>query len=172
MTLERYLDRIQSVESVGDFAIDSFPGEKKKKKKKLIRVSYPNENQSITFRRAMIDLDETIHKYSKGFQDGSIYDEPFKGAREAINWLKDQGFQIVIFTTRASKENALEMGYDVEKQIKNVETWLNDNDIYFDRITAEKLAADFYIDDRAVFIRDGNWKDVMNTIKKIIGYRH
>jgi len=171
MTLEKYLEKIQSLESVGDFAIDSFP--EKKKKKKIIRVSYPNENKEINmYKRVMVDLDETIHKYSKGFLDGSIYDEPFEGAKEAINWLKSQGYEIVIFTTRASRENALEMGGNHEEQIKNVATWLTDNDIYYDRITAEKIAADFYIDDKAVFIRNGDWNSVLNTIKKIIGYRH
>ena len=124
------------------------------------------------YKRVMVDLDETIHKYSKGFLDGSIYDEPFEGAKEAINWLKSQGYEIVIFTTRASRENALEMGGNHEEQIKNVATWLTDNDIYYDRITAEKIAADFYIDDKAVFIRNGDWNSVLNTIKKIIGYRH
>ncbi len=170
MTLEKYLEKIQSVEAVGSFAIDSFPTVKKKKK--VIRVSYPNENQEIKFRRVMIDLDGTIHKYSKGFQDGSIYDEPFEGAKEVIDWLKDQGYEIVIFTTRASKENALNTGDDHIKQISNVGTWLKNNGIYFDRITAEKITADFYIDDKAVAIKNGDWKGVFNTIKKIIGYRH
>jgi hypothetical protein len=164
MTLKRYLEKIQSVEAVGNFAIDSFP--KDKKKKKVIRVSYPNENEIIKFRRVMIDFDGTIHKYSKGFQDGSIYDDPFKGAKKSINWLKKQGYEIVIFTTRASRENALATGDDHIKQISNIETWLNNNEIYFDRITAEKLAADFYIDDKVVLIKDGNWEDVLKVIKE------
>ena len=170
MTLERYLEKIQSVESVGDFAIDSFP--EKKKKKKIMKINYPNETRQVKMsKREMVDLDETIHKYSKGFLDGSIYDEPFEGAKESINWLKNQGYEIVIFTTRASKENALETGGDHEEQIVNVATWLSDNDIYYDRITAEKIAADFYIDDKAVVIKNGDWKTVLNTIKKIIEYR-
>ncbi|MFW9871858.1 MAG: hypothetical protein ACFFG0_02065 [Candidatus Thorarchaeota archaeon] len=172
MTLEKYLEKIQSKEAVGSFAIDSFPEKKKKKKRQIIRVSYPNENQELMFRRVMIDLDGTIHKYSKGYLDGSIYDEPFKDAKEAIDWLKSQGYEIVIFTTRASRENALETGNDHETQIANVGTWLTDHGIYYDRITAEKIAADFYIDDKAVVIRDGNWNEVLKTIKKIIESSH
>ncbi len=166
MDLERYLEKLQSEEAVGSFAIDSFPGEKKKKKKEIIRVAYPNESKELKIRRAMIDLDGTIHKYSKGFLDGSIYDEPFEGAKEVIDWLKNQGYEIVIFTTRASKENALKTGNDHNKQIENTETWLTDHGIYYDRITAEKIAADFYIDDRAIHINNGDWKAVLEIIKE------
>lgn len=166
MDIEKYLKKLQSEEAVGAFAIDSFPETKKKKKKEIIRVIYPNENVEAKYRRAMIDLDGTIHKYSKGFLDGSIYDEPFEGAKEVIDWLKSQGFEIVIYTTRASEENALKMGDDHRKQIANVGTWLTDHGIYYDRITAEKIAADFYIDDRAIHIKDGDWTAVLETIKE------
>jgi len=170
--IEPYLDKIQDEEvssAAGmGFAIDSFPS-KKNKKKKVIRVIYPNENwMAIEEKRAMIDLDGTIHKYSKGYKDGSIYDDAFKGAKQVIDWLKNKGYEIIIFTTRASKGNALEMGNDHEKEIQNVENWLKDHDIYFDRVTADKLAADFYIDDKAITIKDGNWKDVHNRIKEKI----
>ena len=73
----------------------------------------------------------------------------FKGAKTVIDWLKNQGYEIVIFTTRASKENAKELGGDHNEQIKKVAEWLKDKGIYFDKITGEKLAADFYIDDKA-----------------------
>ena len=118
----------------------------------------------------MIDLVGTIQKYSKGYADGQIYDDPFAGAKQVIDWLKNQGYEIVIFTTRASEENAKEMGGDHLKQIANVENWLSDNGIYFDRITAEKIFADFYIDDKAIFIKNGNWDVVMKTIKKRMKY--
>jgi hypothetical protein len=164
MNIEKYLEKLQSQEAVGGFAIDSFP--EKKKKRKIVRVVYPNESREFDFRRAMIDLDGTIHKYSKGFSDGSIYDDPFEGAKKVIDWLKDQGYEIVIFTTRASRENALNTGSDHNKQIENVATWLTDHGIYYDRITAEKIAADFYIDDRAIHINNGDWGDVFKTIKE------
>lgn len=163
MKIKSYLDKIQNDESV--FPIDSFPG--KKKKRKILRVYYPNENWIvIEQRRAMIDLDGTIHKYSKGYQTGKIYDEPFKDAKEVIDWLKGSGYEIVIFTTRASKENALNTGSDLDIEIQKVENWLSNNNIYFDRVTADKLPADFYIDDKAITIKNGNWKAVKNVIQK------
>lgn len=163
MNIDKYLKKIQNE---FDFSIDS----PKKKRKKVIII---NTNESLFLieqNRAMIDLDGTIHKYSKGWQDGNIYDEPFDGAKKVINWLRKNGFEIVIFTTRASKQNSLEMGGDHEQQIKSVENWLKHHDIYFDRITAEKIAADFYIDDKAIHIEDGNWDTVFKIIKKRIKY--
>jgi len=150
-------------ESVGGFAIDSFPSTKKRQ---IIRTVYPESNIESLPKRAMIDLDGTIHKYSQGYKDGSIYDSPFDGAKEVIDWLKSNGYEIVIFTTRASKANADELGGDYKEQIRQIIKWLKKNDIYFDKITAEKLAAQFYIDDKAIHISNGNWKTVLNVIKK------
>ena len=152
-------------EAVGGFAIDSFPSTKKKKRQ-IIRTVYPeNKNESLP-KRAMIDLDGTIHKYSQGYKDGSIYDDAFKGAKEVIDWLKQNNYEIVIFTTRASKQNAKEQGGNFKEQIKKIARWLKQNNIYFDKITAEKLAAQFYIDDKAIHISNGNWGSVLNVIKK------
>jgi len=153
------------------FGMDSFPEvPRKKKKRSIIRTVYPEMLLLFHEKRAMIDLDQTIHKYSKGYEDGTIYDEPFKGARNAINWLKDQGYEIVIFSTRASPENASEMGGDQKKEIGKIEAWLKHHDIYFDRITADKIAADFYIDDKAIPIHNGNWDAVLKVVKKRMKY--
>ena len=48
-----------------------------------------------------IDFDGVIHKYSKGWQDGSIYDEPTDGA---LGFVKEanEHFKVVIYTTRAA----------------------------------------------------------------------
>jgi len=153
------------------FPVDSFPDVPKKKKRQILRTIYPENKLEKIPRRAMIDLDGTIHKYSKGHADGSIYDDPFKGAKEVIEWLKRNGYEIVIFTTRASQNNAAEQGGDHREEIKKVGQYLNKHGIHFDRITAEKLAADFYIDDKAIHIQNGNWNTVLNVIKKRINYK-
>ena len=160
MKIKDYLKKIQSSESI--FAM-GFAA----KKKKVIKYYEEAIKNSNARQRIMIDLDATIHKYSKGYQDGTIYDEPFDGAKEAIDWLKGMGFEIVIFTTRASKENSEEMGGDHLKEIKNVENYLTDHGIYFDRITSEKLGARFYIDNKAITITNGDW----DSVKKIIRSR-
>ena len=169
MKIEKYLKQIQdgfTSSSAGmGFAVSSFPV--KKKKRQLLKDPYRNENafSGPPLKRAMIDLDGTIHKYSNGFQDGSIYDPPFQGAKETIDWLKEKGYEIVIFTTRASEENALDTGDDVKTQIRSIENWLTNYNIYYDRITAEKISADFYIDDKAINIKNGNWLEVQKEIE-------
>jgi len=162
-----FLEKVNDNESL--FAMDSFPT--KRKKRKIIRTIYPESKDENIPKRAMIDLDGTIHKYSKGYRDGTIYDDAFDGAKKVIEWLKRNGFEIVIFTTRASKENSKELGGDHKEQIKKVAIWLKKYDIYFDKITAEKLPADFYIDDKAIHISNGNWNTVLNVIKKRIKYK-
>lgn len=174
--LDKFIEKInvKDQEAVGGFAIDSFPAtppRKRKRKRQIIRTVYPESKNEEIPKRAMIDLDGTIHRYSKGYKDGTIYDSAFDGAKEVIDWLKNKGYEIVIFTTRASKENADELGGDHNDQIKKIGKWLNSKGIYFDRITAEKLAADFYIDDKAIHIPDGDWKTVLNVIKKRIKYK-
>ena len=166
--LEKFKDK---EESVGGFAIDSFPEVPSRKKRQILRTVYPENKDEKIPRRAMIDLDGTIHKYSKGYQDGEIYDDAFNGAKNVIDWLKRNGYEIVIFTTRASEENAKELGGDSNEQIEKIKQWLKDHDIYFDKITAEKLAADFYIDDKAINISNGNWDAVMDAIKRRVKYK-
>ena len=154
------------------FPMDSFPTWKQKKRKRnIIRTVYPENKNEPMPKRAMIDLDGTIHKYSKGYADGTLYDDPFEGARAVLNWLKKQGYSIAIYTTRATEENANELNYDLDKEISKIEDWLNKHNIPFDLITGDKLSADFYIDDKAIHIPNGDWKVVLNVIKKRIKYK-
>jgi len=164
MELEKYLEKIQKDESI--FPMDSFPTRTRKRRKQILHAPFPNENLIVVEqRRAMIDLDGTIHKYSKGYADGTLYDNPFEGAKRTIDWLKNNGYEIIIFTTRASEENSKVMGGNHEEEIEKVENYLKHHDIYFDRITAEKLPADFYVDDKAIVIKNGDWDAVLKTIK-------
>lgn len=169
--LDKTLVKFKDEESVGGFAIDSFPKVPGKEKRQLIRTVYPENKNEPLPKRAMIDLDGTIHKYSKGYVNGEIYDDAFNGAKEVIDWLKRNGYEIVIFTTRASKSNADELGGNHNDQIRKIGLWLNKQGIQFDKITAEKLAADFYIDDKAIPISNGKWDTVLDVIKRRIKYK-
>lgn len=159
MNLSDYLEKIQSDESI--YPMDSAGKKKKRDLRYYSEVAANNDN----IKRAMIDFDGTIYPYKKGYNGGVLDEAPFKGSKETIDWLKEMGFQIIIFTTRASKENAEEMGGDHLQQIKNLENYLSNNNIYFDRITSDKLGADFYIDDKAITIENGDWHSVKKLIK-------
>lgn len=110
--------------------------------------------------RILIDLDGVVHRYSKGFHDGTLYDDVMPGAREFIEELKDT-YEIVIFTARISKEKER---FAPRTGTKKVMEWLNKYDIYFDRITSDKLPAVAYIDDRAIEFK-GDWNYVRERFK-------
>lgn len=164
--LSEFYDELKSIadEAVGGFAIDSMQGSEKKKKKKENELNPLEEGKR--FNRVMIDFDKTIYSARSGWNDGALDDEPFSGAKKSIDFLKGKGYEIVIFTSRASEENAKQFAYDLEDEIQNVKNYLINNGIYFDRITGEKLAADFYIDDKVIHIKDGNWDEVISQLKK------
>ena len=52
----------------------------------------------------VFDFDGVIHKYSKGWQNGCIYDEPNKNIKETIDRLRKDNYEVVIVSTRCSTE--------------------------------------------------------------------
>jgi len=104
-------------------------------------------------RTIAVDFDGVIHKYSKGFTDGTIYDEPMEDVKEALTKLQLR-FNIVIFTTRLNP-----MFKEVETRRKDIEDWLAKHNIPYDELTNNKPPAIAYIDDRG--IRFTNWRDML-----------
>lgn len=102
----------------------------------------------------VFDFDGVIHKYSKGWQDGSIYDGPVPGIKNVIDELRKENYKVVIVSTRCS----------TQKGIAEMIKWLNKYDIEVDRIDKEKPPAIMYIDDRAIKF-NGNCKTLMRDIK-------
>ena len=101
----------------------------------------------------VFDFDGVIHKYSNGWQDGSIYDEPVNGIKDLINELH-KDYDIYIVTTRAR---------DLGQQIA-VEDYLKKYNIEFDCVTSIKVPAQLYIDDRSICF-NGKVEDLRNEIK-------
>lgn len=99
-----------------------------------------------------IDFDGVIHAYSKGWKDGTIYDDPVPGAIQALAKLQKQGYHLVIYTTRAESQvdKAAIYQWLTKHEFQNVD------DI---EITNRKPPAIAYIDDRAV--RFTNWPDMV-----------
>jgi hypothetical protein len=163
--LKQYLEWLnhedEELEAVGGFAIDSFPT---KASKKPLTVIYPEsvDLDNVNSKRIMIDFDGTIHKYSKGWKDGTVYDEPISGAKQFIDQLKDDGFEVVVFTSRLSVSS---LGQEVVNEQKEmIEMWLKKYGIKIDGITAEKIPATAYIDDLAIEF-DGWNHELISKIK-------
>jgi phosphoheptose isomerase len=117
--------------------------------------SYPDEITNIG-----VDFDGVIHKCSKGFYDGTIYDDPVEGTEEALKLLS-KDYNIVIYTAKAKPDRPL-VGDKTGQEL--VWEWLDKNDLskYVCEVTAEKPRAKFYIDDKA--IRFTSWEDVMGEL--------
>ncbi len=174
MDLDRYLGKIQnsseqmtsSAAGMG-FAIDSFPSTKKRKKKSVMRVAYPKritESTNTTPKRVLIDLDRTIHKYSKGFADGTLYDTPIQDARSALEFLKKKGYEVVIFSARPCVANRSSKE-EVLQQRQFMKEWLQTWKIPYDRISCVKLDAVAIIDDRAITFH--TWQQALQELEEI-----
>ena len=104
------------------------------------------------------DFDKVIHRYSKGWQDGSIYDPPMEGSKEEMERLVSKGYMVIIFTARLNPE----VNKDINFQKNKMSKWLDANGFqkgtHYHHITAVKPIAEVYIDDKA--LRFTNWEDV------------
>lgn len=98
-----------------------------------------------------IDFDGVIHRYGKGWKDGSIYDSMNDGTQEAIKTIQDAGFKVVIFSSRNPDQ---------------IHEWLKFYD-GFDgiEITSHKPTALVYIDDRGLRFTD--WTQAIETLKEL-----
>lgn len=117
--------------------------------------SYPDEKINIG-----VDFDGVIHKCSKGYYDGTIYDDPVEGAYEALEKLSKNN-TIIVYTCKAKPDRGLVNG---KTGTELVWEWLEKHGMskFVSKVTAEKPRAKFYIDDKA--IRFTSWEEVM-TIK-------
>lgn len=103
-----------------------------------------------------VDFDGTIKPWSDRMFD---FPEPLPFAAQAVRDLKEAGFRIVIFTSRLSQSWLEKMsgGHPGEAYLEHrwhIVSYLEKYDIPFDDITAEKVPAAAYFDDRAYGVDD------------------
>lgn len=107
-----------------------------------------------------VDFDGVIHAYSKGWGDGSIYDEPLPGAFEGLRTLMEY-YPVFIFTSRDEREVARWL---YARGFTTCYTW--DGPFWNERgillVTNRKLPATSYLDDRAV--RFVNWDQALTDL--------
>lgn len=109
-----------------------------------------------------LDFDGVVHKYSKGWQDGQIYDPPTEGF---FDWLNEawKHFQIVIYSSRSASTDGIAAMkswfalYEYEwLKSKNPDTGCYPEGIL--TFASEKPPAFLTIDDRAIQF-DGHWEN-------------
>jgi len=110
-----------------------------------------------------IDFDGVIHECSKGYYDGTIYDDPIDGAHTALKNLSER-YTVIVYTCKAKSDRELVNGKTGTQLIWD---WLNKHDLakYISNVTAEKPRAVCYIDDKG--IRFDNWKNCLESLKEL-----
>ena len=107
-----------------------------------------------------IDFDKVIHKNSKGYHDGTIYDDPVEGVKEALEVLSKK-YTLVVFTCKAKPSRPFINGKGGRTLVWE---WLRKHDLvqYISEVTHEKPWALYYIDDKA--IKFTSWDQVLEEI--------
>ena len=124
---------------------------------KIRKHSYPDEKINIG-----IDFDGVIHLCSKGYYDGTIYDEPVPGAYQALEKISKE-YTIIMYTAKAKPDRGLVNG---KSGIELVWDWLKKHDMarFVSKVTAEKPRAVCYIDDKAVEFK--NWDNCFEKLRE------
>jgi len=107
-----------------------------------------------------VDFDGVIHKHDGKFGDGVPKYAPVEGAKLALGKLMEEGYRIIIFSTRLSPT----WGESSANQEALITNWLKRNGfeqgVHYTSMTGCKIPAIAYIDDRG--IRFTNWTDIIN----------
>jgi hypothetical protein len=118
-----------------------------------------------------VDFDGVIHAYSKGWQDGTIYDGPVPGAFDALRRLMDDHAVFVHTTRNASQvarwiEDRTGHGIECVTRVSPLpwrRTFWNERGLLL--VTNRKLPAIAYIDDRAIPFTD--WTQALKDLGKL-----
>jgi hypothetical protein len=117
--------------------------------------SFPDELKQIG-----VDFDGVIHKNSKGYYDGTVYDEPVDGARDALKRLAAK-YTVVIYTTKAKADRPVVDGRTGSEMVWR---WLEKYEMaeFVSELTAEKPRAIAYIDDKGIEFTD--WDSTLERL--------
>ena len=110
-----------------------------------------------------IDFDGVLHKFDKGYYDGTCYGEPIEDSLYALNILSKK-YNIIIFSSKCLPDRPLVNGLTGRELIIE---WLQKHDVlkYVKEITHVKPRAKYYIDDKAIEFKN-NWKYIIDNIQQ------
>jgi len=101
-----------------------------------------------------VDFDGTIAPWGDLFG----FPEPLPGAKDFLDYLREKGYTIVIFTSRLSTvwhaSEGRDPGYGIFQQVQYLQEYFERYQLPADQVTAEKVPALAYIDDKAVEFLD------------------
>lgn len=110
-------------------------------------------------RLVMVDFDGTIVPWGPLMEPRP----PYEGAAEAMQKLRAAGYRIGIFTSRLSPAWMKQAGTTRDEQVAYIEHLLVMHGVPFDFITAEKLPAEAYFDDKAWHVAEGGLAETIST---------
>lgn len=100
------------------------------------------------------DFDGVIHSYVSGWKGLEVIpDPPVSGIKELIQHLREQGYRVVVQSSRCN----------IEEGKVAVENYLSSNGIEVDGVFSDKPPAIVYIDDRAICF-DGDVSNLYGAI--------
>lgn len=127
-----------------------------------------NGHPPVARRTICVDFDSTIIPWGQSMFDDS---DPLPGAAEAIREWKKRGFRIIIFTSRLSRTWWKAEGWDFkEAQVEQMDYIigiLDKHGIPYDGMTAEKIPAIAYIDDKAIEFTGDNWAEIQERVANL-----
>ena len=124
---------------------------------------FDKEQHEKNTKQLAIDFDGVIHKSSKSFHDGTIYDNPIDGVEEALKQLS-KDYILIIYTCKANPDRPLVNG---KTGIELIWEWLNKYNLsqYINEIVYGKPNAKYYIDDKG--IRFINWNMTLEVLRRL-----
>lgn len=117
-------------------------------------IEEPFDQKSVA-----IDFDAVVSHYY-GWQGKGVFGVPIKGARESLDLLRKAGRRVIIHTSRV--ETWLIAEYMKKHSIPYHFINHNPDNVYY-HLSPLKVAADVYVDDRALRF-DGNWEKTFTEI--------